>query len=109
MRHEVVYAVVRQIPAGMVASYGQVAAIAGWPGSARQVGYALAALPDSSNAPWHRVLNTRGAISPRPGGAAVTQRLRLEREGVRFGQDGRVDMDVYGWTPAGNRSGQGSV
>lgn len=104
MRHEVVYAIVRRIPFGRVASYGQVAAIAGSPGSARQVGYALAALPASSNAPWHRVLNARGAISPRPGGAAITQRLRLEREGVGFGQDGRVDLEAFGWRPEGNET-----
>ena len=104
MRHEVVYAIVRRIPFGRVASYGQVAAIAGSPGSARQVGYALAALPASSNAPWHRVLNARGAISPRPGGAAITQRLRLEREGVEFGQDGRVDLEAFGWRPEGNET-----
>lgn len=102
MRHEAVYEVVRQIPSGMVASYGQVAALAGSPGSARQVGYALAALPDSSNVPWHRVLNARGTISPRPGGAVITQRLRLEREGVRFGQDGRVDLEAYGLAQEGN-------
>lgn len=109
MRHEVVYAVVRRIPSGRVASYGQVAALAGSSGAARQVGYALAALPDSSNAPWHRVLNVRGAISPRPGGSVVTQRLRLEREGVKFGQDGRVDLQVYGWTPEGNETVERAV
>ncbi|TFG63410.1 MAG: hypothetical protein E4H28_06415, partial [Gemmatimonadales bacterium] len=63
----------------------------------------------SSIVPWHRVLNVRGAISPRPGGAPVTQRLRLEREGVVFGQDGRVDMDVYMWTPTGNETSGGGV
>jgi methylated-DNA-protein-cysteine methyltransferase-like protein len=104
MRHRTVYEIVRRIPYGRVASYGQVAAIAGSPGSARQVGYALAALPASSIAPWHRVLNAQGAISPRPGGAAITQRLRLEREGVAFGQDGRVDLGTYGWTPDGNET-----
>ncbi len=102
MRHETVYEIVRRIPPGTVASYGQVADLAGSPGAARQVGYALAALPSWTNAPWHRVLNARGAISPRPGGAAVTQRLRLESEGVQFGQDGRVDLGAYGWVPEGN-------
>jgi len=102
MRHELIYAVIRQIPPGQVASYGQVAAIAGSPGSARQIGYALAALSDSSGVPWHRVLNARGMISPRPGGAPVTQRLRLEREGVQFSQDGRVNLLEYGWKPEGN-------
>ena len=102
MRHEIVYAIVRRIPPGTVASYGQVAELAGSPGAARQVGYALAALPSSTDAPWHRVLNARGAISPRSGGDAITQRLRLEREGVHFGQDGRVDLGAFGWIPEGN-------
>ncbi|MDH3297743.1 MAG: methylated-DNA--[protein]-cysteine S-methyltransferase [Gemmatimonadota bacterium] len=103
MRHEAVYEIVRQIPVGTVCTYGQVAELAGSPGAARQVGYALAALPDSTTVPWHRVLNARGMISQRPGGAVVTQRLRLEREGVAFGQDGRVDLEFCGWIP--NRNG----
>lgn len=109
MHHEAVYDVVRQIPRGMVATYGQVAALAGSPGAARQVGYALAALPTLTTVPWHRVLNARGTISPRPGGSIVTQRLRLEREGVTFGQDGRVNLANVGWTPAWNESVERSV
>ena len=109
MRHEAVYDVVRRIPRGTVATYGQVAALAGSAGAARQVGYALAALPASTTVPWHRVLNARGSISPRPGGSIVTQRLRLEREGVTFGQDGRVDLATSGWTPVWNESVERSV
>jgi len=93
----------------MVATYGQIAALAGSPGAARQVGYALAALPPSTTVPWHRVLNARGTISPRPGGSIVTQRLRLEREGVTFGQDGRVNLAAAAWTPAWNEPVQRSV
>jgi methylated-DNA-protein-cysteine methyltransferase related protein len=99
-RWERVYAVVRRIPRGRVATYGQVAALAGLGGQARQVGYALHALPGEGFAPWHRVVNARGAISLPPGGGAdVTQRLRLEREGVRFDARGRIDLERFGWRP----------
>jgi len=99
-RWECVWVVVRRIPRGRVATYGQVAALAGLGRQARQVGYALHALPGEGFAPWHRVVNARGAISLPPGGGAdVTQRLRLEREGVRFDARGRIDLERYGWRP----------
>jgi len=94
-----IYAVVRRIPAGRVATYGQVAALAGLPGQARLVGYALAGLPDGNPLPWHRVINAAGRVSTRhdgPGGS-VLQRLRLEQEGVRFDARGRVDLATFGW------------
>jgi methylated-DNA-protein-cysteine methyltransferase-like protein len=103
-RWERVYAVVRRIPRGRVATYGQIAALAGLGGQARQVGYALHALPGEGFAPWHRVVNARGAISlPPAGGADVTQRLRLEREGVRFDARGRIDLARHGWRPGAAR------
>lgn len=99
-RWERVYAVVRRIPRGRVATYGQVARLAGLANQARQVGYALHALPWEGLAPWHRVVNARGAISlPPAGGADLTQRMRLEKEGVRFDARGRVDLERYGWRP----------
>ena len=99
-RWERILAIVRRIPAGRVATYGQVAVVAGLRGHARQVGYALHVMPHDGFAPWHRVVNARGAISLPPGsGDAVTQRLRLEREGVRFDARGRVDLECYGWRP----------
>jgi methylated-DNA-protein-cysteine methyltransferase-like protein len=109
-RWERVYAVVRRIPRGRVATYGQVAALAGLGRQARQVGYALHALPGEGFAPWHRVVNARGAISLPPGrGADVTQRLRLEREGVRFDARGRIDLERFGWRPGARaRSGTSS-
>src|SRR5687768_4284084 len=91
-------AVVRRVPRGRVATYGQVARLAGLPRHARHVGWALHALPSGSPLPWHRVLNARGAISLRGrDGAEVTQRMRLEREGVRFDARGRVPLDRFGW------------
>lgn len=104
-RWEHVYDVVRRIPRGRVATYGQVARLAGLGENARQVGYALHALPEFSNVPWHRVINARGAISlPRATGGDVTQRLRLEREGVKFDGKGRVDLKVFGWVPPAGRA-----
>jgi methylated-DNA-protein-cysteine methyltransferase-like protein len=87
--HARIYAVVRDIPRGRVATYGQVAALAGFPGQARLVGYALAALPATVRAPWHRVVNARGRISRRatPGYEAM-QRALLEAEGIAFSGDG---------------------
>lgn len=98
------YAVVRRIPRGRVATYGQVAELAGLGGHARQVGYALHVLPRESLVPWHRVINARGEISLGPGsGGDVTQRLLLEREGVRFDARGRVDLRLFGWRPRRKR------
>jgi methylated-DNA-protein-cysteine methyltransferase-like protein len=100
-RWKPVYDVVRRIPRGKVATYGQVARIAGLGGDARQVGYALHALPPRSRVPWHRVINSRGRISLGPfGGVDVTQRLMLEKEGVRFNAAGRTDLERFGWKPS---------
>ncbi len=89
----------RRVPRGRVASYGQVAALAGLAGHARQVGYALHALPEDHDVPWHRIVNAAGRISLRresTGGAL--QRALLEAEGVVF-HAGRIDLRRYGWTP----------
>lgn len=93
------YAVVGRIPEGRVTTYGAVAALAGLPGRARQVGYAMSSLPDDHDLPWHRVINARGEISARSGGPAFErlQRALLESEGVAFGTGGRVDLERFGW------------
>lgn len=94
------YAIVRRIPRGKVATYGQIARLAGLGGAARQVGYALAGLPDYSTVPWHRVINARGTVSARKrSGPDLAQRLRLEHEGVEFDRAGRVSLDTFGWKP----------
>jgi len=92
--YERIYDVVRRIPRGSVTTYGAVAREAGLPGGARQVGYAMAALPDDSDVPWHRVVNARGAISRRSHGgpAERIQRLLLEQEGVEFDGRGRIEL-----------------
>jgi len=103
-RWQLIHAVVRRIPRGRVATYGQVATLAGLPGAARQVGYAMHALPEYSTVPWHRVLNAQGRVSPRsePGGDRV-QRALLEREGVRFDAAGRADLARFAWRPRSRR------
>jgi methylated-DNA-protein-cysteine methyltransferase-like protein len=95
-----IYAVVRRIPPGRIATYGQVAALAGMPGQARQVGYALHALPDDQAVPWHRVINARGRLSTRaePFEESI-QRQLLEREGLSFDPSGRTDLERYRWKP----------
>jgi methylated-DNA-protein-cysteine methyltransferase-like protein len=95
-----IYAVVRRIPRGRVATYGQVAELAGLPGHARQVGYALHALPEGTTVPWHRVLNARGRLSlRRDSGGEISQRLLLVREGIRFDAGGRIALDRLRWLP----------
>ena len=91
-----IYAVVRHIPPGRVATYGQVAAYAGRC-TPRQAGYAMAALR-TDDVPWHRVINSRGRISfPENSRGAVRQRELLENEGIVFDSQGRIDLEKYGW------------
>ena len=98
-RWQLFYAVVRCIPRGRVATYGQVASLAGLPRHARQVGYALHAL-DGDEVPWHRVVNAAGGVSPRSTpGWDRRQRAMLEAEGVLFSPAGRIDLGRYRWEP----------
>ena len=84
-----IYRIVRHIPRGRVATYGLVARLAGRPGAARTVGWALSALPDDSDVPWWRVINAAGRISlAAHDHSAVLQRALLLREGVRFAPGG---------------------
>ena len=95
-----IYAVVRRIPRGKVATYGQVATLAGLPRHPRQVGYALHVLPATTTVPWHRVVNAAGGVSRR----LLTdwedlQRHLLEEEGVEFDGRGRIDLQRKRWRP----------
>jgi methylated-DNA-protein-cysteine methyltransferase-like protein len=95
-----IYRVVRRIPRGSVATYGQIAALAGLPRQPRQVGYALHALPQGSDVPWQRVINAKGEVSARSTpGIEGLQRAALESEGVVFDARGRVDLGRYQWRP----------
>ena len=98
--HERILAVVRRIPRGRVATYGQIAALAGFPQQPRLVGYALRHADDG--VPWHRVVNAEGRISVRAASESVSvQRAVLEAEGVRFDLTGRVDLRRQTWRPRG--------
>lgn len=100
MSYQRIYTVVRRIPKGRVATYGQVARLAGLAGHARQVGYALHALPDGTLVPWHRVVNASGRISTRAvRGGELVQQLLLEREGVHLDARGRLPLTRVQWKP----------
>ena len=93
--HDRVAAVVRRIPAGRVATYGDIAAVLGSVRVARHVGWALAAM-DRPGVPWHRVVNAQGRISARGDVARVEeQRARLVSEGVHFDGAGRIDLTAW--------------
>lgn len=89
---------VRRIPRGKAAAYGQLAALAGDARQARQVAWILHAAPESAGLPWHRVVGAGGRISL-PGRGGREQARRLRAEGVRVGQGGAVDLKTYGWKP----------
>ena len=97
--YEEIYRLTRLVPAGKVTTYGAIAAFAGKPMAPRAVGYALRALPEDTDVPWQRVINAQGKISPRGIGEKepLLQRLLLEREGIPFDAEGRVDLRTYGW------------
>ncbi|NMB56186.1 MAG: MGMT family protein [Leptolinea sp.] len=97
--YESIYRLVRQVPAGRVITYGQVARLVGGC-SARMVGYAMAALREGMDVPWQRVINAKGRISPHGFGyGSAMQRTLLEEEGIIFHPDGSLDMMEYGWLP----------
>jgi methylated-DNA-protein-cysteine methyltransferase-like protein len=95
-----IYAVVRRVPRGRVATYGQVAAVARLPRQARLVGYALNVLPEGSDVPWHRVVNAKGQVSPRANalGHEDLQAQLLQREGVKM-TDGTIALARFQWRP----------
>lgn len=96
--YDAVYDLVREIPRGRVSTYGRIASALGSPRASRAVGYALFNLPPGSDVPWQRVINAQGLISSRGqiDRAELQQRL-LEREGIAFDADGRVDLKRFAW------------
>jgi methylated-DNA-protein-cysteine methyltransferase-like protein len=97
-----IYAIVRQIPPGQVATYGQVAELAGLIGKPRLVGYALYRVDmEQSDIPWQRVINAKGEVSQSPlrNGTDYLQRAILEDEGIEFDEKGRIDLSRYRWQP----------
>jgi methylated-DNA-protein-cysteine methyltransferase related protein len=99
---ERIYAVVRHIPVGKVATYGQIAHLAGLGRGARVVGYALFQVAPGSDVPWQRVINAQGEISESPHrkGNDDYQRVLLQMEGVVFKESGQIDLAKYRWQPS---------
>jgi len=105
-----VWNIVRNIPAGKVATYGQIASLIGPPSgidsgsykssSPRWVGSAMAKCPD--DVPWQRVINAQGKISSRRSGGQFKQKELLEDEGILFDDRGRIDLKEYGWSDTEN-------
>jgi methylated-DNA-protein-cysteine methyltransferase-like protein len=95
IRYEDIYEVVRAIPRGRVATYGQVAELAGIAGQPRRVGYALSALTPASGVPWQRVINAKGEISN--AASEKLQRRLLKEDGIKFDKAGRIPLDKYRW------------
>ena len=93
-----VYRLIKKIPSGRVATYGQIARMLGNPSWARTVGHALHALPEGSGVPWQRVINAKGQISlsHHQFGYQIQKSL-LQQEGVLFDQDDRIDLIRFGW------------
>jgi methylated-DNA-protein-cysteine methyltransferase-like protein len=98
-RHRI-WQVVAAIPVGKVASYGQVAQLAGLGRGARQVGHVLKRLPEGTRIPWHRVINSQGNISlPAGSPAYYIQKERLEAEGVEVSPGGKIQLRRFRWQP----------
>jgi methylated-DNA-protein-cysteine methyltransferase-like protein len=94
--YQSIYTLVRQIPPGYVTSYGRISRLVGC--SARNVGFAMAALPCGSDVPWQRVVNSQGKVSPRTDGEGnILQRNLLEAEGIFFDRNGKIDLEKYDW------------
>ncbi len=89
-----IYTLVKQVPAGYVTTYGEIARLVGT--TARVVGFAMAALPHGHDVPWQRVINSKGRISRRSDGDdGDLQKLLLQSEGVRFNEQGKVDLEKH--------------
>jgi methylated-DNA-protein-cysteine methyltransferase-like protein len=102
--YDKIYALVRKVPRGRVATYGQIARLLDRC-TPRMVGYAMAAVPGDSDVPWHRIINSQGQVSPRSAGdGSLAQRAILESEGVVFDSKGRVDLEKVGWREPRKRS-----
>jgi methylated-DNA-protein-cysteine methyltransferase-like protein len=98
-----VVTLIKKIPHGKVATYGQVAALAGNPRSARQIAWVLHTFSEKKNLPWHRVINREGTISlPRYGGYELQRALLIE-EGVEFDAHDRIDLARFQWRPQKRR------
>ena len=101
-----VKAVIRRIPRGRVATYGQIAALAGRERAARGVAWILHSSSETAGLPWHRVIGGRGAISLPRGRGFEEQKELLTAEGVPVGRDGRIDLKRFQWEPSAGAAGR---
>ena len=92
---------IKSIPRGKVATYGQIACLSGFYPSVRRVVWILHSCSEQEGLPWHRVVNRRGAISLKPGAGYEKQKAMLKKEGIGFDEKGRIDLDRYLWEPDG--------
>ena len=100
---EAVKEIIKSIPTGQVATYGQIAAYAGNPQGARQVAWVLHTYSEKEGLPWHRVINSKGGISLGHGSGYELQKALLEKEGVTFGKGDIIDLKKYQWNPYQSR------
>lgn len=96
--HKRVIALIKKIPKGKVATYGQIAALAGSPRAARQVVRVLHSSSEKERLPWHRVVNAKGCISLPHGAGFEEQQARLEAEAVVLDRHGTIDLDTFLWS-----------
>lgn len=97
--HQRLVGLIKKIPQGKVATYGHIARMAGNPRAARQVVWVLNSYWKKEKLPWHRVINSRGQISLKPGQGYELQKSLLEKEGVLFDDHNRVNLERFLWTP----------
>jgi methylated-DNA-protein-cysteine methyltransferase-like protein len=97
--HQRAIEVIKRIPRGKVATYGQIAAYAGSNRASRQVAYILHSSSRKENLPWHRVVNSKGGISLKPGSGYGLQKELLEKEGIVFKKDDCIDLKRFLWQP----------
>ncbi|UCG91612.1 MAG: MGMT family protein [candidate division WOR-3 bacterium] len=91
--------IIKKVPYGKVATYGQIAAYAGNPRAARQVSYILHSSSGKENLPWHRVINSKGGISLRRRHGYELQKQLLKKEGIKFTKNDTVDLEKFLWLP----------
>jgi methylated-DNA-protein-cysteine methyltransferase-like protein len=89
--------IIKKIPKGKVATYGQIATYSGNPRASRQVAWILHSSSRKDNLPWHRVVNSKGRISLPHNGGYETQKGLLEKEGIVFSTNDRINFDIYLW------------
>ena len=97
--HQRIIAVIRHVPHGCVATYGQIAALAGAPKRSRYVGWVLNNSPGEEALPWHRIINSQGRISLPKYGKYELQKALLLQEGIAFNASDRIDLNRFQWQP----------